>query len=293
MHGDPGTQGRVFAIAIALNTAFVAVECAYGLLAHSTALLADAGHNLSDVLALVLAWGAALLARRAPSGRFTYGLRSSSTLVALTNAVVLLVACGAIGWEALQRFWSAPVVNATTVMLVAGAGIAINGACALLFMRGRAHDLNVRGAYLHMLADAAISLGVVAAAALIRYTGWNWLDPAGSLVIVAVIIYGTWGMLQESLQLALHAVPRQVDAAAVLRYLRGVTGVTSVHDLHIWGMSTTENALTVHLTMPQGYPGDVFVDEIAATLRSRFAVHHATIQVEQGTTQHSCSLHSA
>jgi cobalt-zinc-cadmium efflux system protein len=289
-HGDPATQGRAFAIAIFLNSAFVAVEFGYGFLAHSTALMADAGHNLSDVLALVLAWGAAILSRKAPSNRFTYGLRSSSTLVALANAAFLLVACGAIGWEALQRFWSAPEVNTLTVITVATIGIVVNGLSAALFMQGSKGDMNIRGAYLHMAADAAVSLGVVVAAVLIRYTGWNWLDPLTSVLIVAVIIYGTWGLLRESLHLALNAVPRQVDTHAVENYLKGLDGVSSIHDLHVWGMSTTESALTVHLVMPQGYPGDHFMDDITHTLRHRFALLHSTIQIEQGTTQHVCAL---
>lgn len=290
VHGDPATQGRAFAIAIVLNSAFVAVEFGYGFLAHSTALMADAGHNLSDVLALALAWGAAILSRKAPSNRFTYGLRSSSTLVALANAAFLLVACGAIGWEAVQRFWTAPQVNTLTVITVAAIGIVINGLSAALFMNGAKGDMNIRGAYLHMAADAAVSLGVVAAAVLIRYTGWNWLDPVTSVLIVAVIIYGTWGMLRESLHLALNAVPRQVDVVAIANYLGSLHGVTSIHDLHVWGMSTTESALTVHLVMPQGYPGDHFMDDITHTLRHRFALLHSTIQIEQGTTQHVCAL---
>lgn len=292
-HGDPSTQGRAFAIAIALNSIFVVVEFGYGYFANSTALMADAGHNLSDVLGLALAWGAAILARKAPSSRFTYGLRSSSTLVALANAAFLLVACGAIGWEAAQRFGTPPEVNTATVIAVASLGIVINGFSALLFVRGSKADLNIRGAYLHMAADAVISLGVVAAAILIRFTGWNWLDPATTMIIVAVIIYGSWGLLRESLHLALNAVPINVDAAAVQEYLRGLAGVTDTHDLHIWGMSTTESALTVHLVMPQGSPGDAFVDDIARTLEKQFAVHHSTIQVEFGTTSHTCSLRTA
>lgn len=292
-HGDPSTQGRAFAIAIFLNSIFVVVEFGYGFFANSTALMADAGHNLSDVLGLALAWGAAILVRKAPSNRFTYGLRSSSMLVALANAAFLLVTCGAIGWEAVQRFWMPPEVNTITVIAVASVGIVINGFSALLFMKGSKGDLNIRGAYLHMAADAVISLGVVAAAILIRFTGWNWLDPATSVLIVAVIIYGTWGLLRESLHLALNAVPNHVDGAAVEAYLRGLAGVTDIHDMHIWGMSTTESALTVHVVVPQGYPGDVFVDAVTQTLRERFSVQHATIQVELGTTVHTCSLHAA
>ena len=292
-HGDPASQGRAFLIAIGLNSAFVAVEFGYGFIANSTALMADAGHNLSDVLGLMLALAANRLARRTPSERYTYGLRSTSILAALGNAALLLLACGAIGWEALQRFVAPPAVAGATVMAVAAVGIVVNGLSALLFMRGSAGDLNVRGAYLHMLADAAVSVGVVVTGLLIRNTGWYWLDPATSLVIVAVIVVGTWGLLRESLQLALNAVPSQIDVAAVAAYLRGLPGVTGIHDLHIWGLSTTESALTVHLVMPDGYPGDAAIDSITSTLGQRYAVHHSTLQVEQGTTRHACSLVSS
>lgn len=289
-HGDPGS--RAFIIAIALNTIFVVVEFAYGFIANSTALMADAGHNLSDVLGLLLALAATILARRTPSGRFTYGLRSSSILAALANAMLLMVACGAIAWEAVHRFSQPPVVDGLTVTLVAGFGIVINGLSAWLFVRGSKNDLNIRGAYLHMLADAAVSLGVVIAGVAMFFTGWYWLDPVISLMIVAAIVIGTWGLLRESLQLALSAIPANIDAAAVETYLTQCSGVTSIHDLHIWGMSTTETALTVHLVMPEGYPGDTFMDEIAYTLKERFSIAHTTLQVELGTTEHSCVLHA-
>jgi len=289
-HGDPAQAGRAFLIAIVLNSLFVAVEFGYGFIAQSTALMADAGHNLSDVLGLVLAWGAVQLARRPPDERFTYGLRGSSILAALANAMLLLLACGAIGWEAVQRIMAPPPVASATVMAVAGVGLLINGFSAWLFMRGSQGDLNVRGAYLHMASDAAVSLGVVLAGATIWATGWYWLDPLISVVIVAIIVAGTWGLLRESLGLALNAVPLQVDAAAVATYLRSLPGVQDIHDLHIWGLSTTENALTVHLVMPAGSPGDATLDEICTTLKSRFQVHHSTLQVEQGQTQHACSL---
>ena len=292
-HADPSTQGRALGVSIALNTAFVLVEAIYGYWAHSTALMADAGHNLSDILGLALAWAAVVWARRAPDLKFTYGLRSSSTLVALANAAFLLIACGAIGWEAVQRFWATPEVNTSTVMWVASIGILINGGSALMLMRGSSQDLNMRGAYLHMVGDAAISLGVVLAALLIRFTGWNWLDSVTSLVIVVVIVKSSWGLLRESLDLALNAVPAQVDAGAVGRYLRGVPGVTEVHDLHIWGLSTTENALTAHLVVPSGNLGDSVLDEISDHLRSHFSVHHSTLQCEQGTTAHQCALQPA
>ena len=289
-HVDPAGQGRAFGIAIALNSIFVVVEFGYGFVANSTALMADAGHNLSDVLGLLLAWGALLLARRSPSERYTYGLRGSSILAALANAMLLFVACGAIGWEAAQRLAQPPAVAGMTVMAVAAVGILVNGISAWLFFSGRRGDLNIRGAYLHMAADAAVSLGVVLAGLMIMFTGWNWLDPVIGLVIVAVILYGTWGLLRESVQLALSAVPPHIDAAAVAEHLRHLAGVSEIHDLHIWAMSTTESALTVHLVMPGGYPGDAEIDEFTHGLHQRFAIHHSTLQVELGTSTHACSL---
>ncbi len=290
-HGDPNS--RAFGIAIFLNVLYVAVEFGYGLIANSTALLADAGHNLSDVLGLLLAGGAAILARRAPSGRYTYGLRSSSILAALGNAMFLLVACGAIAWEAILRFYQPPEVAGMTVIVVAGIGIAINGLSAWMFLRGSHDDINVRGAYLHMAADAAVSLGVVVAGFVMLFTGWYWLDPLVSLVIVSVIVAGTWSLLRESVHLALSAVPASIDLTQVEAYLRSCKGVADIHDLHIWGMSTTESALTVHLVMPEGYPGDEYMDGIMHTLQDKFSVHHSTLQVEQGTTDHSCALVAA
>ncbi len=290
-HADPHTHGRAFIVAIALNAIFVAVEFAYGFAANSTALIADAGHNLSDVLGLLLAWAAVLFGRKVPDERFTYGLRGSSILAALANATLLFVACGAIGWEAIQRFSQPPPVASTTVMVVAAIGIVINGLSAWMFVKGSEGDLNIRGAYLHMAADAAVSLGVVVAGLVMRFTGWYWLDPVASLVIVAVILIGTWGLLRDSLKLALHAVPPHIDMPAVADYLRHLPGVSDIHDLHIWGMSTTESALTVHLVMPAGYPGDAVIDGITQALKQRFAVHHSTLQIEQGTTRHACSLH--
>ncbi len=279
-------------IAIALNAGFVVIEFFYGWMANSTALMADAGHNLSDVLGLFLAWGAVQLARQQPSARYTYGLRSSSILAALANAMLLLVACGAIALEAVQRISAPPVVASLTVTWVAAVGIVVNGLSAWLFVKGSQTDLNMRGAYLHLAADAAVSLGVVVSGLVMLQTGWYGLDPLVSLVIVGVIVWGTWTLLRESMQLALNAVPRHVDAPAVDAYLRQCAGVSDIHDLHIWGISTTESALTVHLVMPQGYPGDVFMDDIMQTLRTRFLIQHSTLQVEQGTTIHACALHS-
>ena len=279
-------------IAVALNAGFVAVEFFYGWMANSTALMADAGHNLSDVLGLFLAWGAVQLARQQPDARYTYGLRSSSILAALANGMLLLVACGAIALEAVQRISAPPVVASLTVTWVAAVGIVVNGLSAWLFAKGSQTDLNMRGAYLHLAADAAVSVGVVVSGLVMLQTGWYGLDPLVSLVIVGVIVWGTWKLLRESMQLALNAVPRHVDALAVDAYLRQCAGVTDIHDLHIWGISTTESALTVHLVMPQGYPGDVFMDDIMQNLRMRFLIQHSTLQVEQGTTLHACALHS-
>ena len=287
---DPANHGRAFIIAIVLNSLFVAVEFGYGLIANSTALMADAGHNLSDVLGLALAWGAAILARKAPNERYTYGLRSSSILAALANAMFLLVACGAIAWEAVLRFSNPPAVAGLMVSLVAVVGIVVNGVSAWLFMSGSKHDLNIRGAYLHMAADAAVSLGVAISGVIILFTQWYWLDPIVSLAIVAVIVFGTWGLLRASVQLALNGVPPNIDVSEVDKYLRECEGVTDIHDLHIWAMSTTENALTVHLVTPAGYPGDNYMDNIMKTLAERFDIHHSTIQIEQGTTSHKCVL---
>ncbi len=289
-HGDPARQASAFRIAIALNAVFVAAQMGFGVAANSTALIADAGHNLSDVLGLVLALAASILGRRAPSGRYTYGLRSTSILAALANAVLLLLACGAIAWEAAQRLLAPPPVAGLTVTLVSAAGIAVNGFSAWLLMRGSRADLNVRAAYMHMAADAAVSLGVVVAGLGIIATGWNWLDPVVSLAIVVLIVVGTWGLLRESVVLILSAVPPGIDAGAVAAFLRGRPGVADVHDLHIWGMSTTESALTAHLVMPSGYPGDAVVDGIAEQLREHFGIGHATLQVELGTVAHTCVL---
>jgi len=288
-HLEPG-HGRAFALAIGVNAIFVAIEFVYGFLANSTALMADAGHNLSDVLGLVLAWGAAVLAKRAPSARYTYGLRSSSILAALANALLLLLACGAIAWEAVQRFAAPPPVEGMTVSTVAAIGVAVNGFSAWLFMAGRKGDLNIRGAYLHMAADAAISLGVVVSGLVIMGTGWTWLDPAVSLVIVLVIVMGTWSLLRESTGLIMAGVPDSIDAAKVQGFLAQRPGVAEVHDMHIWAMSTTETALTAHLVMPGGYPGDRAIDDIVGQLRKDFDIHHCTLQVEEGTTEHGCAL---
>ncbi len=291
-HHAHGRQGhdRAFALGIALNLGFVAIEFVYGLLSHSMALLADAGHNLSDVLALALAWGASVLGRRRPSHRFTYGLGSTSILAALFNAMLLMLVVGAIAVEAVQRLLNPVAVATATVIWVALCGIVVNTATALLFLRGREHDLNVKGAFLHMAADAAVSLGVVLAGVGMLYGGWFWLDPLMSLVIAAVIIGSTWGLLRDSLNLSLHAVPPRIDDGQIRNYFSRLGGVAEFHDLHIWGMSTTETALTVHLIMPQGCPGDRFITQIADELHQRFGIGHATIQVETGDGPHPCAL---
>jgi cobalt-zinc-cadmium efflux system protein len=280
-HHAPRDFGMAFALGIALNFAFVVVEAVYGVLAHSMALLADAGHNLSDVLALALAWGASRLARRGPSARYTYGLRSTSILAALFNAALLLLVTGGIIWESIQRLIDLEPVASKTVMWVALAGIVVNAASAIPFAKSGG-DLNVRAAFVHLAADAAISLGVVIAALITIYTGWLWLDPVMGIAIAVVIIVGTWGLLRDSVTLALNAVPAHIDPAKVRAYLAKQTGVSEVHDLHIWAMSTTETALTVHLVMPKGHPGDTFTAEICKELREHYNVHHTTVQIETG-----------
>ena len=281
-HEPPANYDRAFALGIGLNLVYVAAETVAGLAAGSLALLADAGHNLSDVLGLALAWGAAWLTRRRPTPRRTYGLRRSSILAALANAMLLLVAIGAIAWEAVKRLQEPEPVATGIVLLVAGVGVLINGGTALLFMRGRENDLNIRGAFLHMAADAGITLGVMAAALVIARTGWLWLDPVTSLAIAAVILVGTWGLLRDSVDLALDAVPRGIDPDEVQAFLQARPGVAEVHDLHIWAMSTTETALTAHLVRPGASPDDGFLAELRHDLEHRFRIGHATIQVEHG-----------
>ncbi|MBS0327376.1 MAG: cation transporter [Proteobacteria bacterium] len=281
--------GRAFAIGVTANLAYVGIQAVYGVLAHSVALLADAAHNLSDVLGLLLAWGASVMARRLPSQNFTYGLRKSSILAALGNAAFLLLATGAIAWEAVLRLFEPRSVEGATVMWVALAGVAVNGGTALLFMRGRKRDLNVRGAFLHLAADAVVSLGVVIAGLGIVYTGWLWLDPMTSLVISVVIVAGTWALLRDSIRMSLDAVPQGIDMAEVTAYLAQLPGVAAVHDLHVWAMSTTETALTVHLLMPGGYPGDGFHGKLGDELHHRFGIGHATTQVETDPG-HPCTL---
>jgi cobalt-zinc-cadmium efflux system protein len=282
--------GFAFAVGIALNLGFVVAGIVYGVMSNSMALIADAGHNFGDVLGLAAAWIASVLVRLAPSQRYTYGLRSSSILAALFNAVLLLVVTGAIVFEAIHRFYEPAPVAGRTVMIVAAIGIAINGVSALLFMRGRARDLNIRAAFLHLATDALISVGVVAAGFAILMTGWHWIDPIVSLVIAATIVLGTWGLLRDAVNMTLHGVPPGIDAQEVHAFLMTCPGVVDVHDLHIWPMSTTETALTCHLVMPKGFPGDDALREWSDHLRVRFAIPHATLQVEISDPDVDCSV---
>ncbi|MDX5983631.1 cation diffusion facilitator family transporter [Sphingomonas echinoides] len=281
-HGHAPVAGhdRAFAIGIGLNLAFVVGEAVFGLIAGSVALLADAGHNLSDVLGLCAAWAAIALGRRAASKRFTYGLKGSTILAALLNALLLLVALGAILLEAVQRLATPAPVDGPTVAWVAGAGILVNGFTALLFLRGREGDINIRGAYLHMASDAMVSAGVVVSGLVIWWSGLTWIDPVVSIVIAVLIFLQTWGLLRESVEMALAAVPRSIDSDKVWEALRALPGVARVHHVHIWPMSTTETVLTAHLVVPAGHPGDAFLDTTRAMLKERFGIGHATLQVE-------------
>lgn len=276
----PKDFGLAFAVGVSLNMGFVIVEAIYGFLSNSMALLADAGHNFSDVLGLLIAWAATILAKRKPGGRYSYGLRSSSIVAALINALFLVVAISIIAFEAIQRFSEPAQVAGKTVIIVAAIGIAINTATALMFMRGSKGDINIRGAFLHMAADAAVSAGVVIAGFVILATGWSWIDPAVSLAIVAVIAVSTWGLLRDSVNMSLHAIPPNVDQDEVAEFLKEWPGVATIRDLHIWSMSTTETALTVHLVTPAGFPGDAFTADLAHELKSRFSIDHSTIQIK-------------
>ena len=285
---SPIDFGAAFAIGVMLNLLLVVLQVVFGIFAHSLALIADAGHNMGDVLGLLLAWGASRLSRMAPTERRTYGLRSSSILAALFNAIFLLVAVGAIAWEAIRRFGARVEVAAPTVIWIAAIGILINGVTALMFMSGRKRDLNIRAAFAHMAADAAISLGVVLAGFAILATGQHWIDPAVSLVIAAIIVLGTWGLLRDSINLALHAVPEGIEIREVRKYLVNLPHVTAVHDLHVWPMSTTETALTAHLVRDVDECDCSLLLQAAKDLRDQFQIHHATLQFE--TPDHECNL---
>ena len=288
-HAGPGRFDRAFAIGIALNLAFVAIEAYYGWRIDSLALLADAGHNLSDVAGLVLAWGGALAGRLRPDVRHTYGWKRASILAAFVNALLLLVAMGSLSWEALQRLQSPQPTEGLTVMAVAGVGIVVNTVTALLFLRGREKDLNIRGAFLHMAADALVSLGVVIAGGLALWMGWDWIDPVVSLLIAAVIVWGTWSLFRQSLHLLFDGVPDRVDLHAVRKLLESLPGVARVHDLHVWAMGTSQVALTAHLVMPEGHADDAFLESVTTRLHSDFDIEHVTLQVVRVPFSRECA----
>ncbi|HEX7022460.1 MAG TPA: cation diffusion facilitator family transporter [Trueperaceae bacterium] len=287
----PTSHGQAFALGISLNLGYVVLEVLFGLWAGSLALLADAGHNASDVLSLLLAWGAGALARRRPAGRFTYGFKRSPILASLFNALLLLVAMGAIAWEAIHRLGGPDAVEAGTVVWVAVAGVLVNGVTALLFLRGGREDLNIRGAFLHMAADTGVTAGVLVAGLIMLWTTWAWLDPAISLLVVLVVLASTWGLLRDSLHLALDAVPAGIDLEGVRSYLAGIPGVSEVHDLHVWPLSTTETALTAHLVYPAGVDEpDRLLGRICQELHHRFGIGHSTLQLETGSGADPCRL---
>jgi cobalt-zinc-cadmium efflux system protein len=289
MHGHAHHhEQRAFALGVVLNVAFVAAETVCGLWSGSLALLADAGHNLGDVGALLLGWAASLLAGARPTARRTYGLRRATILAALASAVLLLIALVAIAWEALERLRNPTAVATSWVVAVAAFGVLVNGATALLFVRGSRRDLNLRGAFLHMAADAGVSLAVVVGGIAIALTGLRWIDPALSLVIAVVVLATTWTLARDSFNLAVDAVPREIDPGRVREYLLSRPGVAGVHDLHIWGLSTTQSALTAHLVIPDGAAGDDFLHRVSRELERRFGIGHATLQIERGDAEHPC-----
>ncbi len=288
----PKNYNTIFFVGISLNLIFVAAELTYGVLSNSMSLVADAGHNFSDVVGLVLAWGAFWLTKKKPTARYTYGLKKSSILSALLNSVILLIAVGAIMWEAAHRFFNPVEVQSTTVMIVATIGILINTGTALLFLKDRDHDINIRGAFLHMAADALISLGVVISGFIISYTSWYWIDPATSILISLVIVAGTWQLLKDSVIMSMDAVPNGIDPDNVKAYLASVSGVSEVHDLHIWAMSTTETALTAHLVLDEADSDGKILKKITEELKSKFKIHHPTLQLELSDPSFVCDLKS-
>lgn len=292
-HHAPADFNRAFAIGISLNVLFVLIEAFYGWKINSLALLADAGHNLSDVAGLVLAWAGAWAARIQPDARHSYGFKRASILAAFINSLVLLVAMGSLAWEAVMRLQSPQPIAGVTVMVVAGIGIVINTATALLFMRGSADDLNLRGAFLHMAGDALVSAGVVIAGGLALWQGWVWLDPVVSLIIAAVIVLSTWGLFRQSVHLLFDGVPQHIDMAKIQNWLSHQPSVDHVHDLHVWAMSTSQVALTAHLVMPQGAPGDAFLQSVSEQLKAQFKIEHITLQVVQAPFDSGCPLPSA
>ena len=292
-HPPPSSHGKAFALAVTMNALFVVVETVASFISGSTALLADAGHNLGDVLSLLLAWGASVLAARPAGPGYTYGLKSSSILAAIANAALLWVALGAVLLETVQKLWQPGEVNGGQVMIVAAAGIAVNLASALLFAKGSKDDLNLRAAFQHLMADAVVSASVVFVGLMVVLTGQNWIDPLASLAITVGLAWASWDLLKEAVKMGLLAVPRHVDEAAVRAFLGEQAGVTAVHDLHIWGMSTTECALTAHLVIPGGVTGDAFLRDVGQALEQRFRIHHATIQIECGSDDCSLPSHHA
>lgn len=286
----PATFNQAFAIGIGLNIAFVVIEAFYGWKINSLALLADAGHNLSDVAGLVLAWGGALAGKLRPDARHTYGFKRASVLAAFANALLLLVAMGSLAWEAAGRLQSPEATEGWTIIAVAGVGIVINTATALMFMRGRKEDLNIRGAFMHMAADALVSLGVVIGGAIYLWQGWGWIDPVISLAIAVVIVWGTWDLFKQSLHLLFDGVPEGVDTVAVRRLLKGLPGVTDVHDLHVWGMSTSDIALTAHLVVQDGQDSAALLHEAEHELHEHFEIRHVTLQLESAAYAQQCGL---
>ncbi|MFN8693297.1 MAG: cation diffusion facilitator family transporter [Holosporales bacterium] len=291
-HSHGAGYGRAFKIGLTLNLGFVVIEALVGLSIDSLALIADAGHNLGDVMGLLLAWWTQYLSGRAPSRKYTYGLQSSTILAALGNAMLLLIAVIFIGYQAVHRLNDPAPVPGQTVIIVAAIGVLINSLTAWQFHKGQHDDLNLRGAYLHMVGDALISLGVVVSGVIIWYTGWNWVDPVTSLLLAAAILLTGWKLFTQSLDLALHGVPDKINPDDVTRYLEGLPGVARAHDLHIWAMSTNETALTVHLVMPSGHPGDAFLHRISEGLEEQFRIGHATVQIELGADASECVTHS-
>jgi len=289
-HHQINNYNRSFAIGIALNVIFVIIEVSYGMVADSLALIADAGHNLSDVMSLMLAWGANYLATKHPTYKRTYGLRKVTIMASLLSAVLLLVALGGIAWESIERLSSPQPVDGVIIIAVAAIGVIINTATALLFVKGQKHDLNIRAAYLHMAADAAISLGVVVAGIAIMMTGWLWLDPVISLFIVVVILLGTWHLLKDSIDLSIDAVPKGIDVAHIQSYLRDLENISDIHDLHIWALSTTETALTVHLVTTHKLIDNAFLKEVQEHLHHNFNISHTTIQIEHESGDYNCVL---
>ncbi len=286
------SYNKAFAIGIILNVAFSLIEAIYGFLSNSIALIADAGHNFSDVISLVIAWGAIYLAAKKPTPRRTYGFRRLTILASLASAILLLIAIGAILLEAIKRFNEPQPLQGKTIIIVAGIGIIINLITAFMFIKNQENDLNIKGAFLHMLADAGVSFGVVLAGIAIIATGWLWLDPAISILIVVIILIGTWGLLKDSLNLVLDYVPKNIDPVEVKKYFEGLPQVNEVHDLHIWAMSTTEIALTAHLTIPDKDTNDIFLQKVCSDLHEKFGIDHPTIQIEKNNTDEFCTQSS-